>query len=1228
MIPYMHRFIPMAVLIAVFLGGGAVVAEDFTLRLAEFQFDPLEGEPALPQGWDRSVQVSHDLHLVQFDGPIREGAFERLREHGLEPVQYIYPNTYIAWGRSASREMLRQERSIRWTGDFAPAYRVQRHLRERPEEALDVNVLIYRGAGADKVVEALSKLAGETTGRMTVSERFELAGFRMPGEMMRAAASIPGVYSIQQKSNEWEPRAEVAAQINAGNVSGSNVAFPGYQSWLTGIGLDGSGVTLAGVDEGADESHPDIAPNIASCTGDSCSFGFNAHGTHTAGIMVGTGASGEMDVNGFKRGLGIAPGASLVHQMYAAYIAQLGGIYGLMTDSQRSNAVVSNNSWGISGAPEGYDLDTLLVDIGVRDADPEWPGNQPLIYVQAIENGYGGTSTQGAPDEAKNIITVGSTWAINQFDEHPNPDIDSISDNSAHGPALDGRTLPLIVAPGCRVDSTYPDIGEGHQWHPVCGTSMAAPQVTGALALFIEYYRGLPGYTVDPSPALAKAAILPIAHDLAGNDDADGAAMGHRPDSRQGWGRLNLPELVDPPANSVIYYDQGRVFEESGESWLREVTPVDPGQPMRIMLAWTDAPGHGLGGSTPAWNNDLDLVVEAGGNTYYGNDFDTDGWSAAGGTADPANNAEGVFLELPPTAVTIRVMATNINSDGVPVFNDGTDQDFALVCYNCAYTAGFDLNLDPVTRYVCAPDTTTHTVEVEQHVGYSEPVTLSVSGLPAGAASSYERNPVSPGETTKLVIFPGTAATGDYTLQLDGDSIDINRTHSLYYRLRTDVPPPANLTLPVNGGIDIAPRPVLEWDALTWASHYVVEVSTDPTFQTIFYSGYSSGPSHAVKINLAQETLYYWRVRAANVCGFGAFSPIHSFTTKNVADVLLVDDDYDYYGDFQSDYTDALTNLGVSYDVWDVFAVMMHQEPDYTVLADYDKVIWWTGNEEIYAGPQETSEQELLKWFVRRSGCLLITSSDYLLVRGYSDFMQQELGVSTYTEDAGMGQVTGQGTVFGTLGTIDLKNINPDYSDVISPDGTAELAFSGDMGDAGVNKDGSFYRTAYTGYGLERLFTSTDLENALGAFLGWCDGLPAVDGDSDGLPNDADCAPGDASAWTAPSPVTDLRLSKGTADEFTWSQPVSGGGVVYDLLSSTDSSDWWNATCVASGIERPAVPAGWAIDPEWSESFYYLVRARSECGTAHLGNGSGGLARDGTACKDHSSGGYLPGGGL
>ena len=44
--------------------------------------------------------------------------------------------------------------------------------------------------------------------------------------------------------------------------------------------------------------------------------------------------------------------------------------------------------------------------------------------------------------------------------------------------------------------------------------------------------------------------------------------------------------------------------------------------------------------------------------------------------------------------------------------------------------------------------------------------------------------------------------------------------------------------------------------------------------------------------------------------------------------MLLVDDDYDYYGDFQADYTSAMDALGIGYDVWDVYGVMAQNEPD------------------------------------------------------------------------------------------------------------------------------------------------------------------------------------------------------------------------------------------------------------------------------------------------------------
>ncbi|MHC4609305.1 MAG: S8 family serine peptidase, partial [Planctomycetota bacterium] len=446
-----------------------------------------------------------------------------------------------------------------------------------------------------------------------------------------------------------------------------------------GVGLSGNGVLIANVDSGVQNNHPDLVNRLVSCSGVTCGgSATSSHGTHTAGIMAADGSSGTLDSFGFLRGLGQAPGANLVEQVYSPWFTQPGGMLLLMSDSYDNGALLSGNSWGPAGSPHGYDDDTLQVDIGARDTDPNTPGDQPLLYVRSIMNGNGGTSSQGTPDEAKNIFTIGSTKMQNSNGSQI-LDINDLSSNSAHGPCLDGRLIPHMVAPGCRVDSCT----SGSSYTLLCGTSMASPHVSGAAAVFIEYYRSLPDYTTDPSVAMTKAAFIAVAHDLAGNLDADGGVLGHPFDRKQGWGRMDLEAVVDPQVE-VRYFDNPLIFDDTGEEWMEAVSAADPTEPLRVMLVWTDAPGHGLGGSTPAWNNDLDLVVESGADSYRGNNFAADGWSQTGGAADIKNNTEGVFIGPAAFGVyNIRVIASDINSDALPNSGDSTDQDFAVVCYNC-----------------------------------------------------------------------------------------------------------------------------------------------------------------------------------------------------------------------------------------------------------------------------------------------------------------------------------------------------------------------------------------------------------------------------------------------------------------------------------------------------------------------------------------------------------------
>ncbi|KUK98188.1 MAG: Peptidase S8 and S53 subtilisin kexin sedolisin [Anaerolineaceae bacterium 46_22] len=650
----------------------------YKLTLGGQSFDPLLSKPDFAAGWrELPTRSGPGLRLIQFHGPTKEEWLKDLEEDGVTPVQYIHPFTYLVWGAADAVQKSAQRYFVRWTGDYLPAYAVQTKNRVLGSEPIHFRAMTLPQAGLDKIIAALEALgASQVAASSGFDPAFDLVSFILPGDQLQAAASLPGVYSIQPVPTDGGDRGEMSNQINAGKIDASNRAIPGYQTWLAQVNLSGHGVIIANVDSGILETHPDLVNRMAGCIGSSCGTSTTAsnHGTHTAGIMAGDGSSGVIDSFGFLRGLGMAPGAKLVEQVYDPIYRQENGMLTLMTESYRNGAVISGNSWGPSGTPQGYDYDTRLVDIGVRDADPETPGNQALTFVLSIMNGKGGTSTQGTPDEAKNTFTIGSTYMQNDDSTGSQRlNINDLSYNTAHGPALDGRMIPHMVAPGCYVDSTSMTSLHGL----MCGTSMASPQVSGAAALFHEQYRNRFGQ--DPSPALVKAAFLPVAHDLMGNKDADGGILGHPFDAKQGWGRLDADAVLDP-AMSVLYYDQETLFHNTGEFWGFPIKgELDE---LRAMLVWTDAPGHGLGGDASAWVNDLDLSVSFNGQTYYGNNFGADGFSVPGGSPDMMNNTEGVFLRnLNSDIVTITVTAANIAGDGVPNLGDDTDQDFALAVY-------------------------------------------------------------------------------------------------------------------------------------------------------------------------------------------------------------------------------------------------------------------------------------------------------------------------------------------------------------------------------------------------------------------------------------------------------------------------------------------------------------------------------------------------------------------
>ena len=855
-------------------GLGADGAATYSLDLGGRVFDPAMDAAARTSAYGKGKA----LRLVQFDGPTKQDWLQALETSGIVPVQYIAPFAYVVWADDAAMQRGRSNSAVRWSGDFLPEYKTANVLDGERRGETQWRAMVYRGA---QVSDAELRSSGALPGmRVQIDRQFDIVELEGTAASVAQLAQLPGVYALDPVPRDGGLRAEVANQITANNLSGSNLPVPGYLAWLTTMGVNGNGVKIADVDGGIFDTHPDLVGRMLPCTGDTCGgSATSSHGTHTAGIMAGDASSGTNDANGFKRGQGMAPGAKLIEQVYNPTFTQAGGMLKLMRQSNDNGADLSGNSWGPAATPRGYDADTRQVDVGTRDTKPDVAGDQPLTYVLSIMNGNGGTSSQGTPDEAKNVITVGSTKAQTSSGAI-DPGIDDLSSNSGHGPALDGRRIPHLVTPGCYVDSTISATG----WGMNCGTSMASPQVTGAAALFVEKYRSSHA-GASPSAALIKAALVAATKDLFGRPDADGVTMGHRPDNKQGWGRLRADWLLGSPA--VLYYDQNtRTFDNTGEEWNLSVSPADPTKPMQLVLVYTDAPGHGLGGNTPAWNNNLDLQVSAGAGTYLGNVFGSNGYSATGGTADASNNIESVWLDAATAsaagALNVKVLAANITSDALPNSGDATDQDFALVCVNCVSQPDYSVATPTSAQAVCSSTTSTasYAVNIGSVMGYTSPVNLSLAGLPSGASGAVTpATVVPPGSASVGLSALNAVAAGTHTFQLQSASAAGNRSRDLSLTVATAAPAAAALTAPANSATNVAVRPAFSWAATAQASEYVLEVATDAAFSNIVFSKTGSDTTATPTTDLASSTNYYWRVRANNICGNGATSPVYQFST-------------------------------------------------------------------------------------------------------------------------------------------------------------------------------------------------------------------------------------------------------------------------------------------------------------------------------------------------------------
>ncbi|GAA3635571.1 S8 family serine peptidase [Lentzea roselyniae] len=214
-----------------------------------------------------------------------------------------------------------------------------------------------------------------------------------------------------------------------------------------------------------------------------------AHGTHVAGITAAHKMFGG-------KMAGAAPGAKLmaIKACLSTPSCTSSGLIDGVLYAARNGADVVNIS--IGGLPALNDGNNARAELYNRTIDEY----NVQLFISAGNSGAG-ANTVGDPSVATNAVSVGSsitsaTWLSNYGSTTAQKQ--NLHGFSSRGPREDGGFKPNIVAPGSAISTTprwqQPGPVAGTYALPAGyamfnGTSMAAPQATGAAALLVSAYK-------------------------------------------------------------------------------------------------------------------------------------------------------------------------------------------------------------------------------------------------------------------------------------------------------------------------------------------------------------------------------------------------------------------------------------------------------------------------------------------------------------------------------------------------------------------------------------------------------------------------------------------------------------------------------------------------------------------------------------------------------------------
>lgn len=553
--------------------------------------------------------------IVQLKSLPAPGDLENLAAVGVKPLAYLNgtgaPGTsYLAaFQPGLASDDARFARLVRGVHPLIPADKVDLGLAARLAGAADPgaidSLILFFGdvaaADAQAVLEATgvtgARDGGASTYRATLTRAQMQRLAKEDAVQFLAATPPPGGLELDNSR----------ALINVDEVQQLDVASGTY------LGLSGLGVQIGINDSGVDQHHNDFDNRMLNTLHPGNAAG-DDHGTHVASIAAGSGVMSNQndDNNNPNNGTafqwrGMAPQAEI-----AAFGSLTGHSAVVMADAINNFDVdVSNHSYGyqVSGI---YDGNQAAIDTIIRGDSPGIPA-RPMVFAA----GNGGQNAQFGQNSGYFALTKAckNCIMVARLDSDG-----TLNGGSSHGPTPDGRLKPDVSTQGSGVIAAEADItgNTGNSYQPMGGTSMAAPAVTGTVALLLQQYADKFGVDLDtagPLPSTMKAILIQTAVDLAGTATGDnpdtagtsGTVYGAGPDWGTGFGQ------VDAQAASALL--AADLFKEDSvdEDDVTDDHPLSvvPGQAeMKVTIAWDDIAGTpNANHAAPMLVNDLDLLL-------------------------------------------------------------------------------------------------------------------------------------------------------------------------------------------------------------------------------------------------------------------------------------------------------------------------------------------------------------------------------------------------------------------------------------------------------------------------------------------------------------------------------------------------------------------------------------------------------------------------------------------